>query len=45
MTGPSTFRVVRAFAKINLDLRVGALQADGYHPLERSSSRSPCTTR
>jgi 4-diphosphocytidyl-2-C-methyl-D-erythritol kinase len=25
---------IRAFAKINLRLRVGARQADGYHPLE-----------
>jgi 4-diphosphocytidyl-2-C-methyl-D-erythritol kinase len=32
MTLPKTFRV-RAHAKINLLLRVGAVQADGYHPL------------
>ncbi len=30
---PVTLRA-RAFAKINLTLRVGARQADGYHPLE-----------
>jgi 4-diphosphocytidyl-2-C-methyl-D-erythritol kinase len=31
--GPRPFRV-RAYAKINLTLRVGALQADGFHPLQ-----------
>ena len=33
MTRPRTIRV-RAYAKINLSLRVGALQADGFHPLQ-----------
>ncbi len=33
MTAPRTFRI-RAHAKINLTLRVGAVQADGYHPLQ-----------
>jgi 4-diphosphocytidyl-2-C-methyl-D-erythritol kinase len=33
MTSVAAIRV-RAFAKINLRLRVGARQADGYHPLE-----------
>ena len=32
MTQPGPFRV-RAHAKVNLTLRVGAVQADGYHPL------------
>jgi 4-diphosphocytidyl-2-C-methyl-D-erythritol kinase len=32
VTRPRTIRV-RAHAKINLSLRVGALQADGFHPL------------
>jgi 4-diphosphocytidyl-2-C-methyl-D-erythritol kinase len=32
MTRPSAFRV-RAHAKINLTLRAGARQADGFHPL------------
>ena len=32
MTRPRTIRV-RAYAKVNLSLRVGALQADGFHPL------------
>jgi len=30
---PRTTRI-RAYAKINLSLRVGALQADGFHPLQ-----------
>ena len=33
MTRPRKFRI-RAHAKINLSLRVGALQADGFHPLQ-----------
>jgi len=33
MTAGRTFRI-RAHAKINLSLRVGAVQADGYHPLQ-----------
>lgn len=33
MRRPRTFRI-RAHAKINLSLRVGALQADGFHPLQ-----------
>ena len=33
MTRPRTVRI-RAHAKINLTLRVGALQADGFHPLQ-----------
>jgi 4-diphosphocytidyl-2-C-methyl-D-erythritol kinase len=33
VTPPRTFRV-RAYAKLNLTLRVGALQADGFHPLQ-----------
>ena len=33
MTAARTFRI-RAHAKINLSLRVGAVQADGYHPLQ-----------
>jgi 4-diphosphocytidyl-2-C-methyl-D-erythritol kinase len=33
VTRPRTLRI-RAYAKINLALRVGALQADGFHPLQ-----------
>ena len=33
MTRPLTIRV-RAYAKLNLTLRVGAIQADGFHPLQ-----------
>ena len=33
MRRPRRFRI-RAHAKINLSLRVGALQADGFHPLQ-----------
>lgn len=33
MTGSRGIRI-RAFAKLNLVLRVGAVQADGYHPLQ-----------
>jgi 4-diphosphocytidyl-2-C-methyl-D-erythritol kinase len=33
VTRPRRLRV-RAYAKINLTLRVGALQGDGYHPLQ-----------
>ena len=33
MTRPRTVRI-RAHAKINLTLRVGALRADGFHPLQ-----------
>ena len=33
MRPPRKFRI-RAHAKINLSLRVGALQADGFHPLQ-----------
>jgi 4-diphosphocytidyl-2-C-methyl-D-erythritol kinase len=33
VTRPRTLRI-RAYAKINLTLRVGAVRADGYHPLE-----------
>ena len=33
MRRPRAFRI-RAHAKINLSLRVGALQADGFHPLQ-----------
>ena len=33
MTRPHTIRI-RAYAKVNLSLRVGALQADGFHPLQ-----------
>jgi 4-diphosphocytidyl-2-C-methyl-D-erythritol kinase len=33
VTGPRPIRV-RAHAKINLTLRVGAVRADGFHPLE-----------
>jgi 4-diphosphocytidyl-2-C-methyl-D-erythritol kinase len=33
VTGPRPIRV-RAYAKINLALRVGAVRADGFHPLE-----------
>ncbi len=32
MTAPRTFRL-RAHAKLNLELRVGPLDADGFHPL------------
>ncbi len=33
MTGSGRPIRVRAFAKLNLELRVGPVQADGYHPL------------
>jgi 4-diphosphocytidyl-2-C-methyl-D-erythritol kinase len=33
VTRPHTIRV-RAYAKVNLTLRVGPLQADGFHPLQ-----------
>jgi 4-diphosphocytidyl-2-C-methyl-D-erythritol kinase len=33
VTSPRRFRI-RAYAKLNLTLRVGGVQADGYHPLQ-----------
>ena len=43
---PATSRVVaRAYAKVNLDLRVLGTRTDGFHELPRCFRRSRCTTR